>query len=80
MKHSVRMWFHGLGSAIIGGFANAITVMIIDPLKFNMQDGWYNVLTAAIMSGLVSASFYLKQSPLPDEEGNTDSPQLPPAK
>ncbi len=58
-------WIHGLGSAAIGGAATAITVIILDPLTFNLSDGWLNVCKAALVSGVVNAAFYLKQSPLP---------------
>lgn len=63
-----RHWLHGLGAAVIGGGANAVTVIILDPLKFNLQDGWKNLLTAVVVSSIVSCALYLKQSPLPPEE------------
>jgi hypothetical protein len=63
-----RHWLHGLGAAVIGGGANAVTVIIIDPLKFNIQDGWKNLLAAVVVSSIVSCALYLKQSPLPPEE------------
>jgi hypothetical protein len=64
---STKAWAHGLGAAIIGGGANAVTVIILDPLKFNLQDGWKNLLAAVFVSAIVSACLYLKQSPLPPE-------------
>ena len=64
----IRHWLHGLGAALVGGGANAVTVIVLDPLKFNLQDGWKNLLTAVIVSSIVSAALYLKQSPLPPEE------------
>lgn len=58
-------WIKGLVSAIIGGGANAITVAIVDPIAFNMQEGAGKLLTVALVSAIVAAAMYLKQSPLP---------------
>jgi hypothetical protein len=66
------MWMHGLGSALVGGTATAVTVMVVDPMTFNFTQ-WENVLKAAIVSGVVNAAFYLKQSPLPDYGNNKKS-------
>lgn len=66
-------WFYGLLGSVIGSMANAITVMIIDPSSFNMNEGWKKLTTFMGVSALVSAGLYLKQSPLPtfdeDSEG-----------
>lgn len=69
----LRHWLHGLIGAIIGGGANAITVIVLDPLQFNLQAGWKNLLMATIVSGIVAAALYLKSSPLPPED---DLPQV----
>jgi len=58
-------WVKGLVSAIIGGAANAITVAIVDPIAFNLQEGASKLLTVALVSAIVAAAMYLKQSPLP---------------
>ena len=58
-------WIKGLISAIIGGAANSITVMIVDPIAFNMQDGAGKLGMVALVSAIVAAAMYLKQSPLP---------------
>lgn len=68
-----RTWLHGLFAAIVGGSSNAVTLIIVDPLKFNMtHDGWKNLGTAVLVSGIVSAALYLKQSPVPPETTTTD--------
>lgn len=64
----MKKWLHSLLSVFIGGGANTITLMAIDPLKFNLQDGWKNVVTGFLLGGVLSAAFYLKQSPLPQSE------------
>jgi len=58
-------WIKGLVSAVIGGGANAITVAIVDPIAFNLQEGASKLLTVALVSAIVAAAMYLKQSPLP---------------
>lgn len=59
-------WLKGLLSAIIGGAANSITVMAIDPLQFNLTDGIDKLSMVAVAGAIVSAAMYLKQSPLPE--------------
>lgn len=61
-----KPWLKGLLSAIIGGAANGVTVMIIDPLQFNFSEGGSKLLTIVLVSGLVSGAMYLKSSPFPD--------------
>jgi hypothetical protein len=60
-----KAWFKGLVSAAIGGAANAVTVMVIDPIQFNFQDGLGKLGAIAGISALVSIAMYLKKSPLP---------------
>jgi hypothetical protein len=66
MKGDIEMiWLKGLLSAVIGGAANAVVLMIADPLTFNLQDGLPKLQTVIIVSAIVSAAMYLKASPLP---------------
>ncbi len=58
-------WVKGLISAIIGAAANSITVMIVDPTNFNLGAGLPKLGSVAIVSAVVAAAMYLKQSPLP---------------
>jgi hypothetical protein len=60
-----RPWLKGLLSAIIGAVANTITVMIVDPVSFNLETESGKVLSVAIVSAIVAAAMYLKASPLP---------------
>lgn len=69
-----KHWIHGLGSAFIGGGANAVTVMIVDPTQFNLEQGWQKLLAVFLVSAFLSACFYLKQSPLPPESSNSSTP------
>lgn len=77
MKASTSKWLYGLGSAAIGGGSAAVvsgvTAMGIAPDKFNLTNasGFLHliemVLINFIFSGVLSAFFYLRQSPLPPE-------------
>jgi len=77
MTTNTKKWLYGLGSAAIGGGSAAVisglTSMGIDPEKFNLQNasGFGHLLEMVainfIFSGILSAVFYLRQSPLPVE-------------
>ena len=60
------LWFKGLIAAFIGGAANAVVLMIVDPATFNIKEGLSKVGTVALVSGIVSAAMYLKKSPVPN--------------
>ena len=59
-------WAKGLIAAIIGGTATTITVVILDPLKFNLQTGLSNLLQVMAVSAIINGAFYLKDHPVPD--------------
>lgn len=65
-------WLKGLLAAVIGGSANAVTVIVVDPVAFNFGEQWKKTLTAALVAGVIAGAFYLKQSPLPGGSGGTD--------
>ena len=79
MFKNVKHWLHGLLAAIIGGGSSAVCAavgpMMIDREVFNLQDGIGNVLKTMlagfIVSGLLQAAGYLKQSPIPPEDEDT---------
>lgn len=66
MNKWLKMWLNGLIAAFVGGAANAITLIVIDPVRFNIYTGGKDLLGASVVSGLVSAAFFLKKSPVPD--------------
>lgn len=78
MTTNTRKWLHGLGAAAIGGGASAITSSVtvgaLAPDKFNFgnQLGHMLIMVAAlfVVNGVLSAMAYLKQSPLPSDNGN----------
>jgi hypothetical protein len=64
-----QLWLKGLISAVIGGVANSIGLMIADPATFNLVEGLPKLKTAAIVAAIVALAFYLKASPLPEGSG-----------
>ncbi len=76
MKLRWDKWFYGVGTAIIGGGASAVvagfTTIAIAPATFNLTtlSGAGKVLLCMalnfVVSGALSAFFYLKQAPLPE--------------
>lgn len=62
-----RHWVKGLIAAAIGGSANAVTVLIVAPDEFNLEEGLPKLGVVALVSAIVSVANYLKQSPLPGE-------------
>jgi hypothetical protein len=63
-----RTWLHGLLGAFIQSGATAVSVMVIDPQKFNLGEGLANIGKLMLVSGLIGAALYLKSSPVPPEE------------
>lgn len=59
------VWIKGVAVAFIGGAANTITVVIVDPVAFNFGEQWRKTLVAALVGGVLAAAAYLKQSPFP---------------
>ncbi len=66
-------WLYGLGNAVIGGGAGAVTstftAAMIAPDKFNLGGEFGNtlklILATFLINGMLNLFFYLKQSPLP---------------
>lgn len=61
----MRAWLYGLISAAIGGAANSITVVIIDPQQFNLSEGIYKLGSVALVGAILAAAMYVKSSPFP---------------
>jgi len=61
-----QLWLKGLVSAVIGGMATAVSTMIVSPQEFNLEEGLGKLGSVAVVSAIVAAALYLKQSPLPE--------------
>ena len=64
MTPTWKIWLLGIWSALLGGVATTIGVMIADPKTFNFEE-WRKLLVVAGISGAVAVVNYLRQSPLP---------------
>ena len=64
---NLKAWLNGLLGGFIGAFANSITLLIVDPLKFSpgVEGGWKNLGICALVSGAVGAALFLKTHPTP---------------
>lgn len=81
MNNKTSRWLYGLVSCAIGGGASAVTSgltsMGFAPDKFNLANSqgiWhlFGLMVANfVVSGFLSVMFYLRQSPLPPESGDT---------
>lgn len=89
MSTKTRIWIHKLLATIIGGGAGAVTSTIassmLAPDQFNLgtQLGHTVKLMAVtfVVNGALSMFFYLKQSPLPDDDDTVianPTPKTPP--
>jgi hypothetical protein len=63
---NIMVWAKGLIAAVIGGVANSVTLMIADPLNFNLGEGINKLLTVAATSAIIAAAAYLAKSPIPE--------------
>jgi len=59
---TAKVWAKGVLAAAIGGAANVVTVIIVDPTRFTGD--WAALGTAAGVGALIAVAGYLKQSPL----------------
>ena len=64
----MKIWIEGLLAALVGGGANAVTVIVVDPLNFNLGDGLPKLLQVVAVGAIVAAAAFLKQSPIPKAE------------
>lgn len=60
-----QSWLKGLISAAIGAAANGVTLIIVDPLNYNLNEGLGKLGTVCVVSAIVAVAMYLKSSPLP---------------
>jgi hypothetical protein len=64
---SSTVWLKGLAAAVISSAANSISVLVADPRNFGPNDagGLKRLAIVALVSAIVGAAMYLKQSPVP---------------
>lgn len=76
-------WFAALWSAAISGFATPITAMAASGVANSMGASiepihWKQALDIGVCGAVVGVLNYLKQSPLPPSNGDTQFIQKPP--
>lgn len=61
-----KNWIRGFVGAFIGGVANCITQIIVDPVDYNTSspEGLHKLGWTALVSGIVSAALFIKQHPV----------------
>ena len=64
----MRKWLGGIISAVSGGFVTAMATIVIDPAKFNFQQGLTNLFIVMGFSGGFALFTFLQKSPLPNGE------------
>jgi hypothetical protein len=65
---NLQKWLRGLIAATVASGANAVTVMVVEPQHFNINDGLGKVGWVALVSAIVGAALYLKEHPVPCDE------------
>lgn len=69
-----KLWARGIVAACIASIANSVTVIVVDPVTFNLfQGGAKKLGMVAIVSALLGAALYLKEHPDPWQDFVTRS-------
>lgn len=75
-KQGLEVWLRGLLAAVIGGGSGGVTAGVganlIAPDRFNLAGGSTALVklmgVCFLLNALLSAFFYLKQSPIPQDQ------------
>lgn len=59
------VWLRSIAAAFVGGVANTVTVIVIDPVAFNFGAQWKKTFAAALTGGVLAVAAYLQKSPFP---------------
>lgn len=71
---TLKVWLHGLAAAAIGAFSSSITLILVDPAKFNFSaDGFLSLSKVSLVSSIIAVAGYLAKSPLP-QDSTSSSP------
>jgi hypothetical protein len=62
---TIGLWIKGLAAAAVGGAANVVTLLLVDPLRFSGD--LKATGSAAAIGALIAVAGYLKKSPLPED-------------
>ena len=68
---NLKTWFKGLGVFVLSSLVTAAATMTLDPGSFNLSKaGLVKVGVAALVIGAKAVLLYMKQSPLPSDQGS----------
>lgn len=87
MTRNQRKWWYGLVAGFFGGVWTSVdsglAIMVMAPREFNLDEKLWKTLLAILVLGLLAgikvAVAYLKQSPLPPMNGDTEFHMKPPS-
>lgn len=69
-----KLWLHGLTAAAIGAFSSSITLLIVDPAKFNFSaEGFLSLAKVSLVAAIVAVAGYLAKSPLPESSSDSST-------
>lgn len=66
---AAEQWTRGLIASAVNGGASAVTLIVLDPMTFNLQEGWRKLLTGTAVFTVIALANFLKQHPLPEWDG-----------
>lgn len=73
--NSFVIWLRGLVSVAISSAAGGVTVIVADPMSFNLQKGLPKLLEVCGVLALVHVALYLQKSPIWDATTQVNAPQ-----
>ena len=65
----MKKWLGGIIQSVAGGCVTGAGLVVIDPAKFNFQQGIVNLLIVVAFVSAIQVLTFLKQSPLPNWNG-----------
>jgi|GEM_PF-3142372 len=78
VNHSTRLWLHGLLVALVSAIGDtgtaALGAMVVAPNFLRDSHFWEALAGMLVFSALKTVFAYLKQSPLPSDNGSTTAP------
>lgn len=72
--NTVEVWAKGLLAAVVHAAATSVSALIVTPDSFDHSAaGWTHLAIIALVSAVLGAAGYLKQSPIPGVTETEDS-------
>ncbi len=73
--YKVRLYLLGATAAAINASVSTVTLVVVDPEKFNpfAGAGWHKLAAAVIVAAIAGFFLYMRDHPLPDPSKDTDA-------